>query len=184
MKHQNFYVQLVASTACLQFLGSFRFAHLQRSELQTIQAWYVQGLSARGKRRVGGVRIPFAWSTPRFMFSGGDPTKALQRAADILRLDLAPGDHFLLPDFEHRGASLEHITSLSPRPMTGKRYIALLKELVSASPYNLEWSEVSMYTQHSMRRGLPSLADRCLYAPSEQLSIGLWSANAAITDEQ
>ena len=170
----NDFVALLALIWLLLIAGAVRFAHVQRSRIESLGERMLVGCASRGKRRFQGKRRPFQWSVPRFGLGGIDFGKRLQAAIERA----AAGQDipaFLLFDFAPARSTLENVTSFAPCAMSYARFLKFTRSLLASEPLRLSAADCRSITTYSARRLLPSLADSAGLSITDRLAIGGWT---------
>lgn len=154
--------------------GCVRFVHVQRSAVVNITDELITFRCAKGKKRRQGVREAYRWATPRCWSPGSDTVaKAVRLIQDVATkakgYDNAP---FLIPDVSTaQGHSIEPGDVWLPRPMPYKRFVTLMRTLLTdiGSP-----GPASGWTFNALRRLMPTGADTLQFTDSVATAIGNW----------
>ena len=154
--------------------GCVRFVHAQRSAVVNITDELITFRCAKGKKRRQGVREAYRWATPRCWSPGSDTVaKAVRLIQDVATkakgYDNAP---FLIPDVSTtQGHSIEPGDVWLPRPMPYKRFVTLMRTLLTdiGSP-----GPASGWTFNALRRLMPTGADTLQFTDSVATAIGNW----------
>ena len=87
-----------------------------------------------------------------------------------------PEAEFLVPDFRTpgRGGQLTGELDLVKNAMSYSRFQGLLRSLMALHPLCLPLEDARQYTTYSLRRKLPSVADRLQLPPERRAEIGDW----------
>lgn len=163
-----------AGLTLLLMTSSLRFAHAQRAVIDWDSS-HPNCLTAVISRGKSGVRLAYKVAVPGFL-APGQPTFWL--LADKLRnLNVASRQRpWLFPAFasDARGAPA---ALLVDRPMSYSHFQILLRNLLSEV---LDTATVLQVSTYSLRRKLPSVADRIGLAWEEREALGSWqSSNSA-----
>ena len=86
-----------------------------------------------------------------------------------------PNATFLLPDVAtHKGRALDGSVPLIPRPMGYNKFVATVRAFAMAPPLAFPWDEAVRVTSYSLRRKLPSMADRLGFPMEARAALGDW----------
>ena len=159
---------LLIAGACVRFL------HIQRSMLVEITDELVICRCAKGKRRQQGIREAYRWASPR---AWGPESDTAARAVTLIR-DVATkakgyaDSPFLIPDLSTTQChSIDPGDVWLPRPMSYKRFVTLMRTLLSdlGSP-----GPASGWTFNALRRLMPTGADVLQFSDNVATAIGNW----------
>jgi hypothetical protein len=154
--------------------GCVRFVHVQRSAIVGITDELVTFRCAKGKKRRQGVREAYRWATPRCWSPGSDTVaKAVRLIQDVAtKANKYQDAPFLVPDISTaQGHSIEPGDVWLPRPMPYKRFVTLMRTLLTdlGSP-----GPASGWTFNALRRLMPTGADTLQFNDSVATAIGNW----------
>ena len=154
-----------------------RFRHAQRHRFldELCNDTMLVGEVSRGKGRR---RAPFRVAAPLHVEPGD--AMFLRLRAELRRH--CPDATFLVPDLAgHRGRALDGGVPLVANPMSYHKFMATVRALAMAPPLALSWEEAARVTSYSLRRKLPSTADRLRLPMETRAALGDWR-DPIITD--
>ena len=169
-------VALMAQLMLYVTVTTLRFRHAQRHRFlhHRCSGQMLVGEVSRGKVRR---RAAFLVAAPTCL-STGDATFA--RMYDHLRRE-APNCEFLIPDVEtQRGQPLSDRSELVKRPMSYHKFMGVLRALAMAPPLSLDLEAARRLTSYSLRRKLPTVADRLRLPRERRAELGDWKDEVSL----
>ena len=89
--------------------------------------------------------------------------------------------NFLVPDVEtRRGHSLSDKSQLVKQPMSYHKFMGVLRALAMAPPLSLNPEDARKLTSYSLRRKLPSVADRLRLPLERRAELGDWKDEVSL----
>ena len=164
-------VSLLARIAALLAASSLRFRHAQRLRFirDRCTAFMLVAQVFRGKARGG---RPFWVAVPTQL---GNRTVDLRELVEQLHCG-GEDRTFLIPDVElEQGQGLSPHCCIWTRPMRYTKFVACLRALCGAPPLSLPSAQLKDITTYSLRRFLPTAADRLALPLADRAILGDWS---------
>jgi hypothetical protein len=153
-------------------IACIRSKHAQISWVTLVSSRFIHLWCPEGKRKVQGVRVPFAWVIPRKMGPGLDVWPYINQVYQALRTDDAPVKYFI-PDvqvsaWEDVGA----LTAWQARPMPYDKLNKLYRGLANAIGVASDWA--AMMTSYTPRRFGPTCCGALGYDEEQMQALSNW----------
>ena len=163
-------IALIAKLMLYVTVATLRFRHAQRHRFlhDRCDEDMLVGEVARGKIRR---RAAFLVANPTHV---GEGVPLFRELYDELRAK-APDACYLVPDLEdHKGTGIAAGTPVLQKPMSYSKFMGVLRALTMAPPLAFTAEQARKLTSYSLRRKLPSVADRAGFPQERRAQLGDW----------
>ena len=173
-------IGLLAKLVLYIIVTCMRFRHAQRHRFlpDMCSPEQLVGRVSRGKTRR---RAAYLVAGP----IGVEPGRPMFLDLQAELLARMPQADFLVPDLATTlGAGLNGDTPVVPRAMKYDKFMTLLRALTRAPPLSFTHDEARQISTYSLRRKLPTLADRLNLSMQHRAELGDWSDPVAAGEER
>ena len=154
-------------------VACIRAKHAQTSWVTKVSSRFIHWWCPEGKRRVQGVRIPFAWLIPRILGPDLDVWPYISQVYDALKSEESQKLTFFIPDVDVVGwQDLNASTPWVARAMPYDKMSKMLRGMCVAVGVSADWA--AMMTTYTPRRFGPTCCGAMGYDEEQMQALSSW----------
>ena len=154
-------------------VACIRAKHAQTSWITKVSSRFIHWWCPEGKRRVQGVRVPFAWLIPRVVGPGLDIWPYMDKVYGALKEGEDTKLPFFIPDVDVKGwQDLNADTPWLPRAMEQDKMSKMFRGMCVAVGVAADWA--AMMTTYTLRRFAPTCGGAMGYNEEQMQALSSW----------